>query len=182
MMGDPHFMVPLLSEEVLCYSIQGYPGLAFNLISNKNFVINAHFVDSIGDSSEATWIGKLAVIPKNNNKSDAVIFDSVNQEVSIVGYDHGKFKAAMIDQITFNKDGKMSIKFSKFNKQEGKNPVIHVTYENPLAKFDVKFYKHMHHLDVDWDIDYENVSDINGLMGELHVIICAYCASYLLLY
>ena len=166
MMGDPHFMVPLLSKEILCYSIQGYPGLAFNLISNKNFVINAHFVDSVGDSSEATWIGKLAVIPKSNNKSDAVIFDSVNQEVILVG--QGMFKAAMIDRIAFNKDGKMSVKFRKFNQLESNNPIIHVIYEKPLAKFDVEFYKHMHHLNVDWDIDYENVSEIYGLMGKLY--------------
>ena len=168
MMGDPHFMVPLLSKEVLCYSIQGYPGLAFNLISNKNFVINAHFVDSIGDSSEATWIGKLAVIPKNNNKSDAVIFDSVNQEVIMVG--HGKFKAAMIDQIIFNKDGKMTVKFSKNKQKEGKNPTIHVGYEKPLANFDVEFFKH--HLDVDWDINYDTLSETYGLMGKNIYILC----------
>ena len=71
-------MVPLPTKEVLCYSIQGYLGLAFNLISNKNFIINAHFVDNMGDKTEATWIGELAVIPQNGNKSDAVIFDSVN--------------------------------------------------------------------------------------------------------
>ena len=76
--GDPHFIVPPLLKEVLCYSIQGYPGLAFNLIYNKNFIINAQFVDSIGDTTEATWIGKLAVIPQNATSSNAVIFDSVN--------------------------------------------------------------------------------------------------------
>ena len=61
--GDPHFTVPLLSKEILCYSIQGYPGLAFNLIYNKDFIINVLLVDTEGDTSEATWIGKLAVIP-----------------------------------------------------------------------------------------------------------------------
>ena len=169
MMGDPHFIVPLLSEEILCYSIQGYPGLAFNLISNKNFVINAHFVDSIGDNSEATWIGKLAVIPRGNNKSDAVIFDSVNQQVIIVG--QGNFSASVIGQITFNKDGKMSVKFSKNKQTEGKNPTIHVTYEKPQASFDVEFFKY--HLNVDWDIVYENISENYGLMGK-------YIATYML--
>ena len=48
------------------YSIQGYPGLDFNLIYNNNFIINAQFVDSDGDTSEATWIGKLAVITHNS--------------------------------------------------------------------------------------------------------------------
>ena len=161
-MGDPHFIVPLLSEEILCYSIQGYPGLAFNLISNKNFAINAHFIDSMGDNSEATWIGKLAVIPRGNNKSDAVIFDSVNQQVIMV--DQGNFKAAVIGHIMFNKDGKMSVTFSKNKHTKGKNPTIHVTYEKPQASFDVEFNKH--HLNVDWDIVYENISENYGLMGE----------------
>jgi len=68
--GDPHFMVPLLSEEILCYSVQGYPGLAFNLIYNEHFIINAYFVDSIKGKSQATWIGKLAIIPRNNVNSN----------------------------------------------------------------------------------------------------------------
>ena len=159
-MGDPHFIVPLLSKEILCYSIQGYPGLAFNLISNKNFVINAHFVDSNGDSNEATWIGKLAVIPRDDkNKSNAIIFDSVNQEIIING--QGTFKAAAIDRIIFSKNG---IKFitNKLN-QLHKNPIVHVTYEKSLASFDVTFYNN--HLNVDWDIVYENISESYGLMG-----------------
>ena len=32
MYGDPHFSVPLLHGGKLCYSIQGVPGLAFNLL------------------------------------------------------------------------------------------------------------------------------------------------------
>ena len=164
MMGDPHFMVPLLSKEILCYSIQGYPGLAFNLISNKNFAINAHFVDSKGDNTEATWIGKLAVIPKGNNKSSAIIFDSANQDVILIG--QGIFKAAVIGQVAFNKNGKMSIKFTRKALNEGKNPVIHVAYEKPQASFNVTFYKY--HLNVDWDIVYENVSEVYGLMGKFY--------------
>ena len=163
MRDDPHFIVPLLSKEVLCYSIQGYPGLAFNLIHNKNFVINAHFVDSIRGNTEATWIGKLAVIPtRRNNNSDAIIFDSVNQEVIMVG--QGKFKAEVINEIVFSDDDKTSIKFTTKKRDQGYNPTIHVTYAKPLANFDVKFFKR--HLNVDWDIVYENVSENNGLMGE----------------
>jgi len=56
-MEDPDFIsvFPLLSEDKLCYSMQVYPGLAFNY--NEDFVINALFVDSVGDEKEATWIG-----------------------------------------------------------------------------------------------------------------------------
>ena len=162
MFGDPHFMVPLQSKEILCYSIQGYPGLAFNLIYNENFIINAHFVDSMGDKNEATWIGKLAVIPQNGNKSHAVVFDSVNQEVIMVG--QGSFQASVIQKITFNEDGKMSVKFTKGVEKQAGNPSVHVTYIKPQAEFDVSFHKD--HLNVDWNLEYDKLSESEGLMGK----------------
>ena len=160
-MGDPHFMVPLPSNDLLCYSIQGYPGLAFNLISNDDFIINALFIDSHGDEKEATWIGKLAVIPRHANKSEAVIFDSVKQEV--IMNQEGSFKASVIDTISYDKDGKMSVKFTPGLAKQAGNPIVHVKYEKPLASFDVTFYSN--HLDVNWDLKYDNVPKIHGLMG-----------------
>ena len=165
-MGDPHFMVPLLSGQTLCYSIQGYPGLAFNLISNEDYVINALFIDSIGDEKEATWIGKLAVIPKHANESQSVIFDSGKQEVILV--DQGHFRASIIDKISYDKNGKMSVKFTRGIAKQAGNPKIHIKYEKPLASFDITFYNN--HLDVDWDIKYDRVSKIHGLMGMLIII------------
>ena len=162
-MGDPHFRVPLLSDETLCYSIQGYPGLAFNLIYSHDFIINALFIDSIGDEKEATWIGKLAVIPRNANKSEAVIFDSVKQEVVLV--DQGHFKASVVDKISYDESGKMSVKFTPGIAKQAGNPTVHVKYDKPLASFDVSFYSN--HLDVNWDLKYDSVSDIHGLMGML---------------
>ena len=91
----------MLSGATLCYSIQGYPGLIFNLIYNEDFVINALFVDSIDDKNEATWIGKLAVIPRHANKSEAVIFDSVTQKVVMV--DQGHFRASVVHKILYDK-------------------------------------------------------------------------------
>ena len=159
--GDPHFRVPLLSDDTLCYSIQGYPGLIFNLIYSDDFVINALFVDSIGDKSEATWIGKLAVTPRHTNKSDAVIFDSVNQEIIMV--DQGNFKASIIDTISYDESGNMSVKFTPGISKQAGNPTVHVKYNKPLASFDVTFYSN--HLDVNWDLKYDSVPKIHGLMG-----------------
>jgi len=158
--GDPHFIIPLLSKEVLCYSIQGYPGLAFNLIYNENFIINAQFVDSVADTSEATWIGKLAVIPHNSNSSDAIVFDSVDQKVTVVG--RGSFKASMIRRIIINKDGK--IKFTQGIEKQTGNPAVHVSYTNPQADFDVNF--HSNHLNVDWNVHYDEIAEMHGLMGK----------------
>ena len=163
--GDPHFRVPLLSDDTLCYSIQGYSGLIFNLIYNEDFVINALFVDSIGDEIEATWIGKLAVIPRHANKSDAVIFDSVNQEIILV--DQGSFKASIIDTISYDESGKMSVKFTPGISKQAGNPTVHVKYDKPFANFDVTFYSN--HLDVNWDLKYDRLSvpKIHGLIGML---------------
>ena len=161
--GDPHFRVPLLSDDTLCYSIQGYPGLIFNLIYNEDFVINALFVDSIGDENEATWIGKLAAIPRHGNKSDAVIFDSVNQEIIMV--DQGSFKASIIDTISYDESDKMSVKFTPGISKQAGNPMVHVKYDKPFANFDVTFYNN--HLDVNWDLNNDSVPKIHGLIGML---------------
>ena len=159
-MGDPHFIVPLLSKKILCYSIQGYPGLAFNLISNKHFVINAQFIDSIGDSTEATWIGKLSVISQSKNKSEAVVFNSVDQDVTIIG--KGSFKAKVIKQINFTRND--SVKFTQRVTIPPGNPSVHVVFDDPQAKFDVTFYKN--HLNVDWKLQYDEFADMHGLMGK----------------
>ena len=154
-------MVPLLSDDSLCYSIQGYPGLIFNLIYNEDFAINALFIDSINDKKEATWIGKLAIIPRHANKSEAVIFDSVKQEVQLV--DRGDFKAFVIDTISYDEGGKISVKFTPGIAKQPGNPTVHVKYDKPLASFDITFYSN--HLDVSWDLKYDSIAKIHGLMG-----------------
>ena len=165
-------MVPLQSDEILCYSIQGYPGLTFNLIYNDDFIINALFIDSIGDKKEATWIGKLAVIPRHTNKSEAVIFDSVTQEVVLV--DQGHFRASVVDRILYDESDKMSVKFTQGIAKQGGNPTVHVKYDKPLASFDVTFYSN--HLDVNWDLKYDSVPNIHGLMG---MVVGSYCVTSL---
>ena len=159
MFGDPHFIIPLLSKQFLCYSIQGYPGLAFNLIHNKHFVINAEFIDSMGDATDATWIGKLAVIVKRSNSSNAVVFDSVKQQVTVV--EKGSFKAAFIKDIEFTENG--SIKFVHSIPIQVGNPTVHVRYDKPKVEFDVTFYKN--HLDINLNVQYEALHDLHGLIG-----------------
>jgi len=154
-------MVPLVSGDKLCYSIQGYPGQVFNLIYNHNYIINALFVDSHGDEKDATWIGKLAVIPQTSNKSEVVVFDLVNQEVILVNQGH--FTAAVVDKMAFDEMGKMSVKFIQGLNKQTSNPIVHVEYAKPFATFDVGFYSN--HLDVDWNMKYDNVPQIHGLIG-----------------
>ena len=116
----------------------------------------------MGDKNEATWIGKLAVIPQNVNKSDAVVFDSVNQDVILVGQGH--FKASVIQQLIFNENGKISVQFTKGMVRQKGNPTVHVQYTKPCSHFNVTF--HHNHLNVDWNFEYDNLPEIHGLMGE----------------
>ena len=158
--GDPHFIVPLKSGKMLCYSIQGYPGLVFNLIHSQSIIINAQFIDSIHDTTEATWIGKLAVISQHVPKTQIAIFDSINKEIIIFGY--GKIKAAVIKNITFYESGK--VKFIQAMKKEGGNPIIHVQYMEEQANFVVEFYKN--HLDINWNLQYDKLHELHGLIGK----------------
>ena len=114
------------------------------------------------DKNEATWVGKLGVIPQNGNKSDAVVFDSVNQEVIMV--DQGSFRASIIKHIIFNENGKVTVKFTKGMAKQIGNPTVHVEYIKPHARFDVTF--HQNHLNVDWNFQYDNLPEIHGLMGK----------------
>ena len=162
--GDPHFTIPLMTNETLCYSIQGYAGLAFNLISNPHLTVNALFIDSINDSTEATWIGKLAVIPRNKMKTQTIIFDSVKQEVYLP--DQGHLKASFIRQIRIQENGHLNIRFTNGldSKNGPKANRIKISHEQLEAKFDVTF--HSDHLDVDWKIQDKLIPHSHGLMGK----------------
>ena len=135
--------------------------MAFNLIYNENFIINAQFVDSVGDTSEATWIGKLAVIPQNPTSSNAVIFDSVNHQVIVVG--QGSLSASMIKEITFNENG--NVKFTQAVEKQPGNPTVHVAYSKQQADFDVTF--HTNHLNVNWNFPNTTyqLSAMHGIIG-----------------
>jgi len=165
--GDPHFSIPLPSNEILCYSIQGYPGLSFNLISNYHIIINALFVDSINDQTEATWIGKLAVIlPSSENDDTTVVFNSIDQEVEI--QNEGIFKASAIEQININNHDNITIKGTV--KHNDGNPCVRVVYSKQGAIFNVTF--HSHHLDIDWIVQEKLMENSHGLMGNHVMLLC----------
>ena len=63
--GDPHFSIMLPDNNLLCYTVQGKRGSVFNLISNKNFHMNAQFVPNPGERN-VTWIGSLGIVMWNN--------------------------------------------------------------------------------------------------------------------
>jgi len=167
---------------MLCYSIQGYSGLAFNLISNNHITINALFIDSINDHSEATWIGKLAVHVILNSKDDGttITFDSIDQEVEI--QNDGRFKASVIKQININSHDNITVKCTKRMMEQNGSPRVRVVYSKQLAIFDVTF--HSNHLDIDWLVQEKLMENSHGLMGklELHIYsVHAYVYNYMYL-
>ena len=161
MYGDPHFSVPLLHGGKLCYSIQGIPGLAFNLLSSRHLIINALFIDSVNDPTQATWIGKLAIIPQHVGESQPIIFDSVSQSIKIVG--QGYFKPEFLQRVVINETDNIVIKTTHgLNRQAG-NPTVTVFLTNPVASFDVTFHKD--HLDVNWKMQTNEMDGSHGLLG-----------------
>ena len=161
--GDPHFTVPLLSGQTLCYGVQGYPGLTFNLVSNYHFVINAQFIDDTSQNdTEPTWIGKLAIIPCHVEQEPVIIFDSSTQQVIIK--DQSEFKASIVRQISISGSNAVNVRFTKGLLKNNSSPTVHVVYRHPMASFSVTF--HSNHLDVDWHIQDEYLSQSHGLMGK----------------
>ena len=165
--GDPHFTVPLLNGESLCYSIQGIPGVPFNFLSNKHLIINAFFINSINDPYQTTWIGTLAVMPQHNSTQQVIILDSVSQSIKIKG--EGTFKPEFLRYISITKSGNIIIKTtSALSKQKG-NPTVEVHFTNPMAVFYVTF--HQDHLDIDWKMQSDEIDNSHGLLG---MCVCIY--------
>jgi len=119
--------------------------------------MNAYFIDTAGDY---TSIGKFAVIPQRNNKTNAIVFDSVNQEVVLVG--EGILRAAMIKKVIFTEND--AVKFIHSPKKETGYPSIHVIYVKLQIDFNVTFYHNL--LNVNWNVlNYDGLCDSHGLIG-----------------
>ena len=151
-----------MSGDKLCYSIQGYSGLIVNLIYNHNYIINALFVGNNGTEPNKTQIGKLAVIPRNSNLTNALIFDSVKQEVVLVSQRH-HIPAAIIDKVTIDEMGQVSVKFTQNINNQTSDLIVRVDNAKSFATFDVRFLDN--HLDIDWNMTCDDITKIHGLMG-----------------
>ena len=60
--GDPHFMVLLQDLHSLCFSVQGMAGFPFNLVSSRDFVMNAVFINAKHHVADyATYLGEIGI-------------------------------------------------------------------------------------------------------------------------
>ena len=131
------------------------------MLSSRHLIINALFIDSVNDPTQATWIGKLAIIPQRTGNSQPIIFDSVSQSIKIIN--QGTFKSEFLQRIIINETGNIAVKTTPgLNRQAG-NPTVTVFLTDPVASFDVTF--HQDHLDVNWKIQTDEMDGSHGLLG-----------------
>ena len=125
------------------------------------------FIDSINDDTEATWIGKMAIVPRGSEDYQSIVLDSTNQQVIIDG--QGEFKASVVQELHIYGHNNISVKFTKGMARQSGNPIVRVIYSKPLAIFDIAF--HSNHLDVDWKMQDDMIKNSHGLMGKLTYIV-----------
>ena len=94
-----------------------------------------------------------------NDDPQPIIFDSVSQSIEIAG--QGYFKPQFLQHVTINETNNIAIK-TTLHKQAG-NPTVTVFLTNPVASFDITFFKD--HLDVNWKMQTDAMDGSHGLLG-----------------
>ena len=167
---DPHFYLPLANGDHLCFSIQGQPNFAFNLISDKYIQINAEFVlPAEGESNTianvSTFIGDLGMVIRNKDTDKQVVIHVSAQDHSVLVDDSlaiVKDKTVFVDV----SNGKVAININadsqntKVKKDE--SAWLYINTEGFGVK--VKFYKK--HLDMLFTETNGLSKDALGLIGK----------------
>ena len=159
---DPHFAVALPDGKLLCYTVQGEHGFAFNLISNSKVYMNAMFVPD-ARREEVTWLGTMGIVVNNggHKKSNLTKLRFVAGENTINIDHHMVLEARNIEKITFEK-GKMTV--SEAPPTEGyKHPFVHVDLKDAELSFSIRFMTE--HLDLYWHSTGQKMANSHGLIG-----------------
>lgn len=159
---DPHFSIYLPSGEMLCYTVQGEHGFAFNLVNNKQLIMNAKFVPD-ARREEVTWLGAMGIIIQNNNyggSNDTKLrFEA--QEKTLYINDKVVLSAKNIEKLTFS-NGKMTI--SEAPPVEGFHyPSLLIDLQDVEVSFTIKYTNQ--HLDMFWHSTGKKVTNSHGLIG-----------------
>ena len=160
---DPHFSIYLPSGEMLCYTVQGEQGFAFNLINNKQLIMNAKFVPD-ARREEVTWLGSMGIIIRNSNygglNDTKLRFEAEEKNVYI--NDKVVLSAKNVEKLTFS-NGKMSI--SEAEPVAGFHyPSLRINLEDVEVSFTIKYTNQ--HLDMFWHSTGKKVVNSHGLIGE----------------
>lgn len=161
---DPHFSIYLPSGEMLCYTVQGEQGFAFNLINNKQLIMNAKFVPD-ARREEVTWLGSMGMIIRNSNyaglNDTKLRFEA--QEKTVYINDKVVLNAKNVERLTFS-DGKMKI--SEAAPVAGFHyPSLLIDLKDVEVSFTIKYTNQ--HLDMFWHSTGKKVANSHGLIGKL---------------
>ncbi len=160
---DPHFSIVLPSGKLLCYTVQGEHGFAFNLISNEKVYMNAMFVPD-SRREEVTWLGSMGIVIQNSGykKSNSTIMRFAAIENKIYINNKVVLHARNIEKLTFS-DGKLTI--SEAPPVEGhKYPKVQVDLQDIELSFSIQFLSE--HLDLFWHGTGPHTDDSHGLIGK----------------
>ena len=169
--NDPHFFLPLANGDHMCFSIQGEPDFAFNLINDKYIQLNGQFVlpaeeESHTISNVSTFIGSLGLLVTSPKTGDTIA-------VKVSALDHSILVG---DSLTIVKDKPVTVNISdsiKINvdtkiqtsrlKDESAWLYINI---NVGFGFKVRFYKK--HVDVFLTNTSGLSKTAHGLIGKLY--------------
>ena len=160
--GDPHFSIVLPNNELFCYSIQGEIGSVYNLISNKNLLMNALFVAKYRNKN-STRIGALGVVIFNSQSSNTKLTFDGRVGLIRIG-DKTPVAAESIQRILFH-NGKLSVSRVRGQEMED-NPSVIVSLDDFGLHFTVRFTRI--HLEIFWQSvgQPSDIDNSHGFIGE----------------
>jgi hypothetical protein len=158
--GDPHFLVSLPDNSNLCFSVQGEPGFAFNLVTSKTIVINAVFIKPPSRLQDwITVIGEIGVLYLTRSRSVVRMhFNFRDKSIFISGY--GTLDAKRVSRVIVDGDH-LDVTTSNITHSWSSNVFVSVGSE---LKFIVFF--NYDNLDLVWsDMSNFNQSS-HGILGQ----------------
>ena len=166
--NDPHFLLPLPNGDHMCFSIQGQPNFAFNLIGDKYIQLNGQFVlpaeeESKKISNVSTFVGDLGLVVKNPKTGNTTIIEVSSQDHSVaVGTSLTIIKNRPVTVDVFDK---VDINIDANIKTNGLKDSLAWLYINTDGfGIKVRFYKK--HLDMFLTKTSGLTREANGLIGK----------------
>ena len=163
---DPHFFLPLANGDHMCFSVQGEPDFAFNLINDKYIKLNGQFVLPAEDESHtianvSTFLGDLGLVITNRDTNGTTVIKVSALDHSVLA---GNSLTIVKDKpVTVNVFGKVTINVDaqiQTTRLKDESAWLYINTDGFGIK--VRFYKK--HLDM-------FLTKTNGLTKEAHGLI-----------
>ena len=166
--NDPHLLLPLFNGDYICFSIQGQPNFAFNLINDKYIKLNAQFVlpaeeESHTISNVSTFLGDLGLMVKNPETGNTTIIKVSAQDHSVLV--DNSLTIVKNKPVTIQASNKVSITVDSHvqaNKLKDASAWLYINTKDFGIK--VRFYKK--HLDMFLTKTSGLTKDADGIIGK----------------